>query len=91
MQVIQHPDQLGRSLEKNPRFLQGLAYRRMHQRFIAFFRAPAGESNVTAPRIALVLSTLDEEHLGFTIGAAPQQNRDSGAPRYRILDFLWLA
>ena len=61
-------------------FFPSLANRRIHQRFVAGFFASARESDLTTPRICLVMSALNEKDFrlsGFL--AEPKDQRNCGA------------
>ena len=67
-------------------FLPGLANRRVHQRLVAGFFASAWESNLTTPRIGLVMSALNEKNLRLpAFLAEPKYQRNCRAADARFI------
>src|SRR5258707_10851338 len=70
-------------------FLPGLANRRIHQRFVVGFFASAGESDLTTPRIGLVMRALNEKDFRLpTFLAEPKDQRNCGAADARFVLLL---
>ena len=81
MKVVENAEGMRNRAKIDLRLFEGFSNRRLDQRFISGLLAAAGKRDVAAPRITLVLRSLDEKELGLVAQPKPDQHSDSSPPR----------